>query len=66
MLKFFLNKKLAISIQFYNNYIVTFPNKKNYSKLYFKTLVLWNFDLLWKTMVHGKNYGTIDKTMVLY
>ena len=56
--------------------------KKNYSKLqftivyysllYFKTMVLWNFDLLWKTMVlqkklwyNGQNYGTILKTMEL-
>ena len=41
-------------------------------------MVLWNFDLLWKTMVrwkkklwyygqnNGKNYGTMDKTMVLW
>ena len=29
-------------------------------------MVLWNIDLLWKTMVLGKNYGTIEKTMVLY
>ena len=34
-------------------------------------MVLWNFDLLWKTMVlwekklwyYGQNYGTMDKTM---
>ena len=32
----------------------------NYSLLYFKTMVLWNFDLLWKTMVLWK------KTMVLW
>ena len=44
----------------------------NYSLLYFKTMVPWNFDLLWKTMVlwkklwyYGKNYGTIPKTMEL-
>ena len=29
-------------------------------------MVLWNFDLLQKTMVLCKNYGTMDKTMVLY
>ena len=46
--------------------------KKNYSLLYFKTMVLWNFDLLWKTMVlwkklwyYGQNYGTILRTMEL-
>ena len=43
------------------------PNKKElyftivyYSLLYFKTMVLWNFDLLWE------NYGTFEKTMVLW
>ena len=56
--------------------------KKNYSKLqftivyysvlYFKTMVLWNFDLLWKIMVlwkklwyYGQNYGTILRTIEL-
>ena len=31
-------------------------------------MVLWNFDLLWRTMPGAmvKNYGTVDKTMVLY
>ena len=35
-------------------------------------MVLWNFDLLWKTMVLWnfdllwKNYGTMEKTMVLW
>ena len=35
-------------------------------------MVLWNFDLLWKTMVlwiklwyYGQNYGTILRTMEL-
>ena len=35
-------------------------------------MVLWNFDLLWKTMVlwkklwyYGQNYGTIPRTMEL-
>ena len=29
-------------------------------------MVLWNFDLLWKTIVlWGKNYGTIPRTMEL-
>ena len=32
----------------------------NYSLLWFKTMVLWNFDLL------RKNYGTMEKTMVLW
>ena len=45
-----------------STYIKGCPNKKrsivNYSLLNFKTMVLWNFDLLWKTMV-------IEKTMVL-
>ena len=45
------------------------PNEKDlqetiailyYSYLLFKSMVLWNSDLLWK------NYGTTDKTMVLY
>ena len=43
-----------------------------YSLLYFKTMVLWNFDLLWKTMVpwkklwyYGQNYGTIRRTIEL-
>ena len=38
--------------------------------LWKKTMVLyrnlWNFDLLWKTMVLWKNYGTMDKNMALY
>ena len=36
-------------------------------------MALWNFDLLWKTMVlwtkvwyYGQNYGTMDKTIVLW
>ena len=43
-----------------------------YILLYFKTKVLSNFDLLWKTIVlweqvwyFGQNYGTIMKTMEL-
>ena len=45
--------------------------KVNYSLLQFtifKTMVLLNFDLLWKTLVlwKKKNYGTMDKPMTLY
>ena len=56
-------------------YIASFlTNKTNNILMYFKTMVLWNFDLLWKTMVLCKkknmvlwtNYGTLPKTMELW
>ena len=46
--------------------------KVKYSLLQFATMVLWNFDLLWKNWFCGKNcgtlekiYGAMDKTMFL-
>ena len=47
------------------------PNTKkriivNYKILYFKTLVLWNFNLIWKQLYYGKNDGTMNKNMVLW
>ena len=38
----------------------------NYSLLYFKSMILWNFDLLWiKLWYYGETYGNIPKTLEL-
>ena len=59
----------AVSIE------TSLPKKKvNYSLWYnIQHMVLWNFDLLWKnhgTMEklwqYGQNFGTMEKTIVLY
>ena len=53
--------------------LISTLTKKNYSKyslLYFKIMVLWNFDFLLKTMVlwtkllfYGQNYGTMYREL---
>ena len=41
--------------------------KVNYNLLYFKSMSVWNLDLLWENSdFYGINYGTIKKDMVLY
>ena len=49
---YYLTKKKYCKLQF--------TTVNDYSLLHFKTMVLWNFDLLWK------NYGTMKKSMVLW
>ena len=56
--------KLNDTIQYLYFVIIGFPSPQKrtivkYGLLQLTAMVLWNFDLLWK------NYGTIEKTMVL-